>query len=61
MKIGVLLMTEYHNDCVRVSSGRSCFLFLINNLNIKKLYVPYYNCNVITRLLDKTNIELFFL
>lgn len=48
---------EYHENLVAVNSGRNALLYIVIAKNIKKLYLPYYLCDAISKLCERNNIQ----
>lgn len=46
-----------HEGALRLSSGRSCFEYILRTYTIKKLYIPAYTCPVILEPLERLGIE----
>ena len=51
---------EYHEGLVAVNSGRNALLYIVIAKNIKKLYLPYYLCDAISKLCEKNDIQYEF-
>ena len=49
-----------HKSAILLNSGRSCFEYIIKLLKIKKVYISYYNCEVIVQTLDKLGVSYAF-
>jgi hypothetical protein len=49
--------SEYHENLLRFDSVRSCFMFVIQLREYKKIYIPYYLCDCIIELLNAYHIE----
>lgn len=45
--------SAYENDMVRVNSGRTGILYALKCINPAKVYVPYYNCPDVIRLIKE--------
>lgn len=37
---------HYHKDAIRLNSGRNCFEYILRARGYKKVYLPYYTCEV---------------
>lgn len=48
---------HYHNDAVRLNSGRNCFEYILLANGYKKVYIPYYTCDVMLPPLERNHIE----
>jgi hypothetical protein len=51
---------EYHNMAIHLNTGRNCLEYLIKMLNIKKIFVPYYNCEVMLEPIKKCKVNYEF-
>lgn len=51
---------EFHKNAVRLNSGRNAFEYILRSRKYKKIYLPYYTCDVILGPLQKLNIEYHF-
>ena len=50
--------TIYHDHAIAVNSGRNALEYILrSNKNLKKLYIPYYICEVILQPIKKLNLE----
>ncbi len=45
---------EYYPDAVAVNNGRNGLLYLIKAQNIRKLYIPYYLCDSVSELCERS-------
>lgn len=48
---------EYHSKAVALSNGRACIRLMLQNLNIKKCYVPNYTCDAVYHPFDLENVN----
>ncbi|MDD2228133.1 MAG: hypothetical protein PHY48_01830 [Candidatus Cloacimonetes bacterium] len=48
---------EYHRDCFRLNSGRNALEFLLQGRKYRKVYIPYYTCNVLLTPILRTGVE----
>lgn len=48
---------EYHN-AYRLNSARNCLRYLIRAKQIKKLYMPYMNCDVVFRVCEEEGVDI---
>ena len=44
---------EYHQGAVAVNSARNALAYLIRSQKIRKLYIPYYLCDSVSRLCER--------
>ncbi|NCC18148.1 MAG: hypothetical protein EOM29_04340 [Bacteroidia bacterium] len=51
---------HYHKNALRLNTARNCFEYVLRVRNYKKVYIPYYTCEVILEPLEKLNIEYEF-
>ncbi len=47
-----LINDEYYKELIRLNNGRNALLYILKAKNIRKLYIPYYICDVITNMLN---------
>lgn len=50
----------FHDDAVKLNSGRSCLEYIIKSQNVKKVYIPNYICNAIVEPLITSHIAFEF-
>jgi len=51
---------EYHKDALRLNSGKNCIEYILRCRNYKKVYVPYYTCEVVYKPFEKLGITIEF-
>lgn len=51
---------EYHKDAIRLNTGRNCLEYILLSNEFKKIYIPYYTCEVILEPLLKLGIQYEF-
>lgn len=51
---------EYHQDAIRLNTGRNAFEYVLLAKNYKKVYLPYYTCSVIMEPINKLGLEYEF-
>lgn len=44
---------EYYPDLIAVNNGRNALLYLLRARKIKKLYIPYFLCDSVSKLCDR--------
>lgn len=49
---------SYHPDAIKLSTGRACIRLILQNLNVKKCYVPYYSCDALYEPFHEENIDI---
>jgi len=55
-----LTSNEYYKDLIPLNNGRNALLYILKAKKIKKLYIPYYLCDVIRDMLQVNNYEFEF-
>lgn len=48
---------EFHTKCLRLNSGRNALEFILRSHNYRKIYLPYYTCDVLLTPLQRTGVE----
>lgn len=51
---------EYHNGALRLNTGRNSVEYILRAKGYKKIYIPYYTCEVILEPINKLNISYQF-
>ena len=51
---------HYHKDALSLNTARNCLEYILRARNYKKIYIPYYTCEVILEPIKKLNIEFGF-
>ena len=51
---------HYHQDALRLNSGRNCFEYILRANRYKRVYVPYYTCEVMLPPLKDNHIEYMY-
>ena len=51
---------EFHKEAIRLNTGRNCLEYIFRVRKYKKVYIPYYTCEVILEPLQKLNIPYEF-
>ena len=52
--------TEYHQDAIRLNTGRNAFEFILLANSYKKIYIPYFTCDSLLEPLNKHQIKFDF-
>jgi hypothetical protein len=52
--------SEYHVDAIRVNSGRNAFGLILSAIGYKKVYLPYFFCDVLLKPLQEMGLEYSF-
>ena len=47
---------EYHKDAIRLNTGRNCLEYILRKRGYKKVYIPYYTCDVVLEPFKKLGI-----
>ena len=47
---------EYHKDALRLNTGRNCLEYVLRARGYKKVYIPYYICDVVLEPFKKLGI-----
>ena len=50
------LHEEYHRDAIRLNTGRNCLEYILRARQYKKVYIPYYTCDVVLEPFKKLGI-----
>ena len=50
------LHEEYHKDAIRLNTGRNCLEYILRARGYKKVYIPYYTCDVVLEPFKKLGI-----
>lgn len=48
---------EYHKDAIRLNTGRNCLEYILKARGYKKVYLPYYTCDVTLEPFNKLDVE----
>jgi len=51
---------EYHKDAIRLNTGRNCLEYILKARGFKKVYLPYYTCEVVLEPLKKLGVPYEF-
>lgn len=52
--------SEYHKDAIRLNTGRNCLEYILRARGYKKVYLPYYTCDVVLEPFTKLGVEYEF-
>ena len=52
--------TEYHKNAIRLNTGRNCLEYILRARGYKKVYIPYYICEVILEPFGKLGVSYEF-
>ena len=47
---------HYHKDALRLNTARNCFEYILRARGYRKVYIPYYTCEVMLEPLQKCNV-----
>lgn len=59
-EIELKLGSEYHKDAIRLNTGRNAFEYILKTKQYKKVYLPFYTCDVMLEPIEKTNVNIEF-
>ena len=51
---------EYYDAAIRLNSGRNAFEYILSARNYKKVFLPFYSCDVMLEPISRLNIEYAF-
>lgn len=51
---------HYHKKAIRLNTARNCFEYILRRRHIKKVYIPFYTCEVMLEPIDKLGIDYEF-
>lgn len=51
------LHEEYHQDAIKLNTGRNCLEYILRCRQYKKVYIPFYTCDVILEPFHKLGID----
>lgn len=51
---------HYHKDALRLNSARNCFEYVLRVRQYKRVYIPYFTCEVMLEPLHKLGVEYTF-
>ncbi len=54
------LREEYHKNAIRLNTGRNCLEYILRARGYKKVYIPYYTCEVLLEPFKKLQIPYEF-
>lgn len=60
LDIDLPLVEEYHNQAIRLNTGRNAFEYILRAKEYKKVYLPYYTCDVMLEPIHKLSLEYQF-
>lgn len=52
--------TEYHNQAIALNTGRNALEYILRVRGYKRVYLPYYSCEVLLEPFEKLGIEFTF-
>ncbi|HSI68458.1 MAG TPA: hypothetical protein VK947_13605, partial [Planococcus sp. (in: firmicutes)] len=52
-----LVSNEYYPDLVSVNTGRNALLYLVEANKMQKIYIPYYLCDAVSSVLNRSNFD----
>lgn len=54
------LVEEYHEDALRMNTGRNCLEYILLSRGYQKVYLPYYICSVVLEPFEKLGVQYAF-
>lgn len=51
---------HYHKNAIRLNTARNCFEYVLRTRNYRKVYIPYYTCEVMLEPIKKLCIDYEF-
>ena len=48
---------HYHKNSIKLNTARNALEYILRNVEVDKIYMPYYNCSVMLEPLEKTHTE----
>ena len=51
---------HYHMDAIRLNSGRNCFEYVLRVRGYRKVYMPYYTCQVMFDTANAAGVEIAY-
>lgn len=51
---------EYHHMAMRLNLGRAAFEYILRARKVKKIFLPYYTCDVMLQPINRLGLELEF-
>lgn len=51
---------EYHKNAIRLNTGRNAFEYILRAKEYKKVFLPYYTCDVMLEPIQKLNLSYEF-
>lgn len=52
--------SEYHSAAIALNTGRSCLEYILRVRGYRKVYLPYYSCDVLLEPFRKLNVKYSF-
>ena len=47
---------EYHKNAIRLNTGRNCLEYILKTRGYRKVYIPYYICEVVLEPFKKLGV-----
>lgn len=51
---------EYHKNAIRLNTGRNALEYILRANSFKKIFIPYYTCDVLLEPINKLNLKYEF-
>ncbi len=52
--------SEYHNAAIALNTGRNCLEYILRARGYRRVYLPYYSCEVLLEPFNKLGVEYTF-
>lgn len=52
--------SEYHRDALSLNTGRNCLEYILRVRGYKRVYLPYYSCEVLLEPFNKLDVDYVF-
>jgi len=56
-ELGLNKFTEFHSEAIHLNTGRNCLEYILRANEYKKIYLPFYICEVIFEPINKLDIK----
>lgn len=60
LELELTFSEEIHKDSIRLNTGRNAFEFILRAKKYKKVYLPFYTCDVMLETITKLNLKYEF-
>lgn len=59
-ELELIVGKEYHSDALRLNTGRNAFEYILRSKKYRKVYIPYYMCDVILEPIKALQLDYEF-